>query len=282
VWEPQLAPIIEHKLDTVQVAGRVLEVARQLRLADERPLVRVDVIGVGAGVYDQLYHAPEVETVAVNVAETPVGIENQERFAQLRDQMWFGLADWLKDGGAIPDDPKLEAELVAPTYTFDMRGRIKVDTKDKMKERLGRSPDRADGLGLAVVSPQGSYEAWSGYYHSTLKDAEAQELREMPAAGVRNPQAPAQLTPTLGNRTIVTVRGDDEAANDAMLVRLLAGLARGEPIPWETLQPAHAERLDKMIGATMQGAAPADQRVYLMERRRYTQVKGHAGASVGT
>ena len=126
-----LPPVIERKLDTVQVAGRVLEVARRLRTESERPIVRVDVIGVGAGVYDQLAQAPEVDVHAVNVAESPSGTENQERFALLRDQMWFGLAAWLKEGGAIPDDPKLAAELVAPIYTFDVRGRIKVETKDK-------------------------------------------------------------------------------------------------------------------------------------------------------
>jgi hypothetical protein len=32
-----------------------------------------------------------------------------------RDELWFGLQQWLKDGGTIPQDPKLEAELVAPT-----------------------------------------------------------------------------------------------------------------------------------------------------------------------
>lgn len=267
-----LAPIIERKLDTVQVAGRVLEVARRLRADGERPIARIDVIGVGAGVFDQLASAPEVEAVAVNVAEAPVGMENQERFAQFRDQVWFGIADWLKEGGAIPDDPKLEAELVAPTYTFDMRGRIKVDTKDKIKERLGRSPDRADGLGLAIVTPKGSFHVWSGYYRSTLAEAEAQELREMPGAGVRNPQAPVRPVPTPGNHTIVTPRGDDEAVHDALCVRLLGGLERGEPIPWETLDPAAAKRLDGMLGAKVQETTGyPDQRLYLMERKRYAQ-----------
>ncbi|HLW61177.1 MAG TPA: hypothetical protein VKV57_14840 [bacterium] len=41
-------------------------------------------------------------------------------------------------------------ELVA-TYAFDLRGRIKVEPKEKFKERLRRSPDRADAL--APVGP---------------------------------------------------------------------------------------------------------------------------------
>ena len=37
---------------------------------------------------------------------------------------------------------------MAPTYAFDVRGRIKVEPKEKIKERLRRSPDRADALRL--------------------------------------------------------------------------------------------------------------------------------------
>jgi len=42
------------------------------------------------------------------------------------------------------------AELVAPTYACDLRGRIRVEPKEKSKERLRRSPDHADVLALAV------------------------------------------------------------------------------------------------------------------------------------
>jgi len=42
------------------------------------------------------------------------------------------------------------ATLRGPTYAFDLRGRIKVEPKEKIKERLRRSPDRADALALAV------------------------------------------------------------------------------------------------------------------------------------
>jgi hypothetical protein len=78
-------------------------------------------------------------------------VRGKKALSLLRDQLWFGLQQWLKDGGTIPQDPKLEAELVAPTYAFDVRGRIKVEPKEKIKERLRRSPDRADALALAVA-----------------------------------------------------------------------------------------------------------------------------------
>jgi hypothetical protein len=40
-------------------------------------------------------------------------------YALLRDEIWFRLSGWLKDGGAIPPDSRPEAELVAVCYAFD-------------------------------------------------------------------------------------------------------------------------------------------------------------------
>jgi hypothetical protein len=48
--------------------------------------------------------------VGVNVA-TAATVED---YALPRDQLGFGLQKWLKDDRAIPQDPKLQAELVAP------------------------------------------------------------------------------------------------------------------------------------------------------------------------
>lgn len=52
----------------------------------------------------------------------------------------------------LPDDPVLIAELSAPRYTLvTLNGRsvIKVETKEEVKERLGRSPNRADAVQIA-------------------------------------------------------------------------------------------------------------------------------------
>lgn len=136
-------------LDGPDLAGRVLEVVRELRLHDERPAVNVDVIGVGSSVYDVLSRSPEVAASAVNVSEKATA----EGYHSLRDQLWGATRDWLKGGGSIPDDARLQAELVSPTYAFDAQGRMKVESKADMKKRLGRSPDRADALALAVHRP---------------------------------------------------------------------------------------------------------------------------------
>lgn len=140
-----MEPIVIKGMDTVNVAGKVLETARTLRTPGEQPLVKVDVIGVGAGVYDHLSRSSDVEAVSVNVSNAAT----EDGYALIRDQLWFSLKSWLATG-AVPSDAKLEAELVAPTYAFDTQGRTKVEPKEQIKQRLGRSPDRADALALAV------------------------------------------------------------------------------------------------------------------------------------
>lgn len=141
--------------DTVQVAGKVREVALALRVGKERPRVKVDVIGVGGGVADILRHDPELDVVDVNVSSSPTGIVSKGHpgYSLLRDQLWFDVKEWLKAGGALHDDGKLQAELVAPRYGFLPNGKVKVESKDDIKKRLKRSPDRADALCLAIYRP---------------------------------------------------------------------------------------------------------------------------------
>ena len=71
----------------------------------------------------------------------------------MRTQLWFGINDWLKDGGVLPDDDKLIADVVSANYDFDARGRYRVEKKSEIKRRIGRSPDRADALALAIYTP---------------------------------------------------------------------------------------------------------------------------------
>lgn len=166
-------PKVLHSMDGIDVAGHVLKMVRELRVGTpvvttsrtasgeqqstrsaELPKVKIDVTGgTGGSPFDVLKrHKDEVEAIAVTVSESAT----EERFARLRDQLWFAARDFLRQGGAIPDDSALVGELVGPTYKFDIRGRIKVESKDEMKARLEnhRSPDRADALALAIYQPK--------------------------------------------------------------------------------------------------------------------------------
>lgn len=50
----------------------------------------------------------------------------------------------------LPDDPELTADLTAPTFEVTLRG-IKVEAKEDVCDRLGRSTDRGDAVMMALV-----------------------------------------------------------------------------------------------------------------------------------
>jgi len=145
-----LTPRAWQGLDGHDLAGKVLEAVRELRRAGEKPRVKVDANGVGASAYDALARCEEVTALAVNTAEAS---SSPEVYANLRAQLAFGVAAWLKEGGAIPDHPKTQADLVTPKYRFDARNRFLVESKDDVKKTLKRSPDYGDALALAVYAP---------------------------------------------------------------------------------------------------------------------------------
>lgn len=157
----EVLPLREFRgLDGPDLAGKVLETAIELRRPGERVVVKVDVIGVGSSCYDALRRLVKepgrewLEVVPINVSEaaTVAPKKGDPGFCNLRSQMWFGMADWLKAGGVLPEDGKLHGELAAPTYAFDLRGRRQVEGKRETKKRLGRSTDRADAFGLSLLA----------------------------------------------------------------------------------------------------------------------------------
>lgn len=158
-----------HGFDTVEVAGATLHLAKGLRHSGERVRVKVDVIGYGAGVADILRHAAEEQgldwltVVDVNSSRSADGGKDDD-YVNLRAELAFGVTEWLKAGGAFEPDERLEQELVAANYAFDGKGRCKVESKDEIKKRLGRSPDCADALALAV------YEAGELVVHDHDED----------------------------------------------------------------------------------------------------------------
>jgi hypothetical protein len=139
-----------HGHNTMEIAGEVILMARALRRPDERPVIKVDVIGVGAGVVDRLAELADQEGLTVCPINVAMRATDEANYADLRSQLWFGIRDWLRAGGCIEPDPTLEGELVAPTYSVDSRGRLRVESKDDIKKRLKRSPDAADALALAI------------------------------------------------------------------------------------------------------------------------------------
>lgn len=148
----RLFPLISiHGAEGNQIAGKLLEVVRMCRRIDEVPAVKIDCTGgYGTSPADILRanHSSEVLVVEVNSSSRA---DDDTTYANMRAQMHFGFAQFLKEGGELPDDTKLRVELLAPTYKFDANRRYLVEPKDAIKKRIKRSPDKADAAALAVL-----------------------------------------------------------------------------------------------------------------------------------
>lgn len=115
----------------------------------------VDANGVGAGVY---FRMKQLE-YRVTGLKTQSKISFRDRtgnmqFNNLRSYLWWLIRDALDPYGtiqlAIPPDKKLERELMSPRWRLTENGLVQIDSKDVLRERLGRSTDAADALMLAL------------------------------------------------------------------------------------------------------------------------------------
>ena len=117
---------------------------------DARPSeILVDIIGLGAGVYDRCRELGLAGARRSTSARRPASREN---CARLRDELWFKGREWFQDKAcSMPQDDALIAELTAPTYSFTSTGKMVVESKADMKKRGMRSPDLADAFLLTFA-----------------------------------------------------------------------------------------------------------------------------------
>lgn len=119
--------------------------------ADE---VRIDVVGLGAGVVDILraahYGVQEFSSGGSPVEEDP---PSAYTFRNRRSQAWWHMRELLRTGQlAIPDcPPKLIQDLTAPRYTMTGDKMITIESKDDIRKRIGRSTDYGDALMMALA-----------------------------------------------------------------------------------------------------------------------------------
>jgi hypothetical protein len=138
------APKVMRNVDGIQGAGYV---ASRLRDWDVDAVFIDNTGGFGGSWLDQL-RALQFRPIGVHFAGKAI----DPRYFNKRAEMWFLMAQWVKDGGALPDVPELVAELSIPTYFFH-QDKLQIEDKDQVKARLGWSPNHADALGLTFAAP---------------------------------------------------------------------------------------------------------------------------------
>lgn len=137
-------PTVIRELDNMALADQVA-----IQIREWQPDAVFIDIGNGSGVVDRL------RQLRFDVTEVAfAGASSDPHYANKRMEMWAEMAKWLQDGGAIPPDTMLQADLSAPTYGYTTGKGLKIlESKDKIKERIGRSTDLADALALTFAAP---------------------------------------------------------------------------------------------------------------------------------
>jgi hypothetical protein len=165
------------KRDTVQVAA--LCEHRAARYV--RPSIVVDGIGIGAGVVDQLRtRGLDVVPFIASQATKRRDSTGTQGFSNLRSAAWWHLRELLDPAMdarlALPPDDDLTADLVTPRFEPVTGGKIKVESKDDIRKRLGRSTDYGDAVVQAL---------WIENYERDRPEPSGPVLRPVAYAGAQ-------------------------------------------------------------------------------------------------
>lgn len=123
-------------------------------------IINVDAIGYGASAHERL---SEAEPMGYGLAAHAINVGRRSehhdrsgmfRCANVRAEAYWRLREALDPEGpdrlALPPDPELKADLTAGVYRITPAG-IRIEDKDAIKLRIGRSPDKGDAVALAML-----------------------------------------------------------------------------------------------------------------------------------
>ena len=134
--------------DTMQTTGKfklVLDKHHHL----QRPDFVVDIVGLGAGVFDRLREQgyPAVGFSGAERAFRP------DKFKNRRAEIYWTFRNDLELGNIDldPEDEELLSQLQNIKWWVDSGGRIQIESKDDMRERGVKSPDLADACVYSTV-----------------------------------------------------------------------------------------------------------------------------------
>jgi len=151
--------------DTMETTGKVK------RVLDAHPGMRgiIDVIGIGAGVYDRA-REQGLSVDPFNAAQKTMRKDKTGllRFVNMRSFAWWSARDALNPAfgsdWCIPPDDELIGDLTAMHKKDMSDGRIMAEPKDDVRKRLGRSTDKGDAV-ISVI--QAATGGWAEAYGTT-------------------------------------------------------------------------------------------------------------------
>jgi len=106
----------------------------------------IDTTGVGKGIADHLV----AKGYAVTYFDSST-LLREKRYGNPRAEAYMTMREAFQSGAAaIPPNAELVAELLAVKYEVKNGGRTYIESKDKIRDRLGHSPDLADICAMAL------------------------------------------------------------------------------------------------------------------------------------
>lgn len=126
----------------------------------KRAPVGVDTIGVGLGLLNRLQQLG-TKAYSIKVSSRTERRDQYKEFGfyNLRSELWWRVREMLDPSNekplAIPPNSKLFEDLISPKYEIVPSGRIDrifVEDKKALRARLGRSPNTADALMMAIYA----------------------------------------------------------------------------------------------------------------------------------
>lgn len=151
--------------DPVKTTGQVAHVLKEHGVT----CAKVDSIGVGWGIYGALrssssVHNPhekstthQAEIIPINVGMAPTSDNEALMFNRRAEMWWLGrelsrLMHWDFSALTMQQQDQLIHELTMPKYEIvDAKGKVKIEPKEKIIERLKASPDIAESALLCYV-----------------------------------------------------------------------------------------------------------------------------------
>jgi hypothetical protein len=128
-------------------------------------ILNVDVIGYGSSSYDSL-KGMGYNAVPVNVSSGSIYQDKSEKLTMvnLRAELAWRMRDALDpESGidlALPDDPRVITDLCSINYTPLAGGKVKAESKEDIKKRIGRSPDIGDAILMVNYTPYTDFEVF--------------------------------------------------------------------------------------------------------------------------
>ena len=132
------------------LADRTVGILR--RLGPRLRVVRVDEIGEGAHLVTILRRAlPGVTVDGVNVAQSCRLEPDRQRYTNEKARLYWSLRERFREGTVSGIGDEVLSEQLSQVRYDEYGGRVRIESKDKMRLRGVSSPDRAEALMLALA-----------------------------------------------------------------------------------------------------------------------------------